>query len=207
MRTSLIALLIIIIPAMLLLSGCTEIRPEMPISWVEGANVSMQNNTAVTNESAEIVPAPTPKPSCEDWAKTLFPEQWVFKQDVTEDPKLTRAVLYLYQGVWKDKLTISGTSKTKIMLGSETGENIKYYYTKPIYVTSDQSQYGFSYYKKIIDEEGNVLGADYFKIRPVFKVLYDTSKDELNADNNTVKTRYLSLLMVEPNFMNCTRGE
>ena len=124
---------------------------------------------------------------------------------MTQDPKLTREVLSLREGSWKDGSGIRGISSAKIQLGSETGENVNYYYTKPIFITV--KDYGFSYYKKVISSQGIVLGEDSFMINPVFKVMYDTVKEEKNPQNMTVKIRYLSLLIVSPNLVNCTRVE
>ena len=142
--------------------------------------------------------------SCEEWAKTLFPEQWVFSQDVTDDPKLTGEILSLREGKWKDGAMIRGTSSTKIMLGSAKGENLNYYYAKPMY-PGLESKYGFTYSEEIIDNRGNIFGDNTFTIRPVFKVLADLVKNESNPWGYEIMMRHLSLLMVEPNFVSCER--
>jgi len=143
--------------------------------------------------------------NCTEWARSLFPDQWVFKQDVTEDPKLTREVLTMQEGRWKDGSFIRGLSSTKIEVGSQKGENMAYYYTRPIYVTVDQEKHGYSYAEQVINSQGVFLGENTFKIRPVFRVHYDLTKEEKDASNTTIKMRYLTLLIVEPNILSCNK--
>lgn len=194
--------IIILLVFLILINGCAVTQREVS----EGPEPIV----FVLNESAEEEPEPVveeeePIVSCEEWAESLFPEQWVFNQDVSQDPELTREVLGLRAGEWSDGSTIKGTSSTKIEKGSETGENINYYYTKPIFQGMKGDKYGFLYSDKVIDEEGNVLGENSFKIRPVFRVIHDTTKDELNAWDHPVKIRYLSLVIKEPGFVSCEK--
>jgi len=206
MKKTTFTLAAILLAFMVLLNGCMpQEQQNQPLPGQEKrtAEVPAVNNTT---------PAPAKAPreeklSCEEWAASLYPEQWVFQQDVTQDPKLTREVLSLREGSWKDGSGIRGISSAKIQLGSETGENVNYYYTKPIFITIDAEKYGFSYYNKVVSQQGIVLGENSFRIRPVFKVLYDTVKDENNTQNITYRIRYLSLLIVSPNLENCTRVE
>jgi hypothetical protein len=183
-----------------LISGCAITTPE----------ITSQPNTivekSVENKSVQPVEKPVVKElNCSDWARSLFPEQWVFQQDVTHNPVISGEVLSLRQGRWRDGSAIRGTSSTKIQPGSEKGENIHYYYTRPIFIAMEQDKYGYSYSEKVIDAQGNLLGENSFKIRPVFKVLFDTVKEEKDAYNNTISMRYLSLLIAEPNLLSCEK--
>lgn len=161
----------------------------------------------VVNESAEEpVPPADEEPviSCEEWAQSLFPEQWVFQQDVSQDPKLTKNPLSLREGVWADGTTIGGLSSTMVEKGSEAGENINYYYARPIFISVQE--YGYTYSRTVIDKEGNILGTNSFKINPVFKVIHDTVKNEENAFGHPIKVRYLSLVIKEPNTVDCVKA-
>jgi len=189
--------LILLFVLVIIISSCTPPEPAVPLA-----------QTPEAEKLVETQPEETPaeeKMNCTEWARSLFPEQWVFKQDVTEDPALTREVLTMQEGRWKDGSVIRGLSSTKIELGSQKGENMAYYYTRPIFVAMDQEKQGYSYAETVIDSTGVFLGDDTFKIRPAFRVHYDLTKEEKDASNTTIKMRYLTLLIVEPNILSCDK--
>ena len=125
--------LILFLVLLILITGCgvryiqdTAPEPEEKEEIVEEEPIEEEE---VEEEIVEEEPM-----TCEEWAKSLFPVQWIFRQDVTNDPKLTRNPLLLIEGKWKDDTTIGGSSSTSVKKGAETGENINYYYTKPIFI-------------------------------------------------------------------------
>ena len=189
----------------LVLTACSQVEPEPPIEVETEQEVAEEvveeevEEEVVEEEPVEEEPVIT----CEEWAEELFPVQWVFKQDVTNDPRYERNPLTLRDGKWQDNVTIGGTSSSKVAKGSETGENINDYYTKPIYITIQE--FGYTYNKQVIDEEGNILGVDTFKIRPVFREIHDKVEDEENSYGDTIQIRYLSLVIKEPGFVSCDK--
>ena len=186
---------VIVIILATLISGCA-VQEEQP---------SQVTEKEIPNEIPKPV-VPVKELNCTDWAKSLFPEQWVYKQEADQDPELTKELLVLSGATWRDGSTIRGTSTTKIQRGIEKGENVNYYYTKPIFVAMDQDKYGYAYSEKIMDGWGNVLAENSFKIRPVFEVMYDNVKEEQDYQNNTVHTRYLSLSIAEPIIISCEKN-
>jgi len=196
-----ILFLALLILLLILITGCL---PRPPVTAPEPISQEKTTEQPTVDAAENKSMAEEKLLSCEDWARTLFPEQWVFNQEVTQDPKLTGEILGLREGKWKDGAMIRGTSSTKIMLGYEKGENLNYYYTKPMY-PSLEHKYGFIYSEQVIDNKGNILGANAFTIRPAFKVLADLVKNESNPWGYEIKMRHLSLLLVEPNFLSCER--
>ena len=208
----LFVLVIALVMILLFISGCASVRPgaesetlEEPVEEKEAPVAEGVVEEAEPAFEDEIVEEEALVLTCEEWAASLFPVQWVFNQDVTQDPALTKEVLGLRQGEWKDGSTIKGTSYTSIKKGSETGENINYYYTKPIFIALPYEKHGFSFSEKVIDDKGTVLGENYFMIRPVFRVIHDAVEEEADRQGNPIKVRYLSLVVVEPNFVSCEK--
>ncbi|MBW2991572.1 hypothetical protein KY348_07795 [Candidatus Woesearchaeota archaeon] len=196
---------ILLIILLVLISACSQVEPEINEEPVVAAAEEEHVQEEVVETVNETIEEQEPVITCEEWAESLFPMQWVFNQEVTDDPGLTKEILGLREGTWKDDFMIKGTSSTKIEMGSKTGENINYYYTRPIFPGMKEDNYGFIYSKKIIDVQGNVLGENTFHIRPVFRIIYDTVKDEKNKWGDPIKVRYLSLVIVEPNFISCEK--
>lgn len=191
------ALVFILIAALLLVVGCAIEKSEAPIIRTEP--------TVQPAENEPVVPElPKPELSCEDWAKSIFPDQWVYAQTVTHEAQLARENLVLRDAKWKDGADIRGTSFTKVSKGSLQGENINYYYSRPMYPGLEE-KYGYSYSEDVIDSQGTILGRNAFTLRPYFRIIADLVEDENNTMGYAVKTRYLSLAMIEPNILSCER--
>ena len=191
--------LILLLVLMVVLIGCTTVRPGVdkePRLEEEVIEEEVEAEEEVIEEEVE-----EPEPTCEEWAESLFPAQWVFNQDVSHDPKLTKEIIGLREGKWRDNSSIKRTSSTKIELGSGPGENRNYYYTRPIFPGMKEENYGFVYL------EGSLGVTNTFHIRPVFRVIRDTVKDERNERDDLIKVRYLSLRVQEPGFISCERGD
>jgi len=195
-------IMVLLLVLSILITSCSQLQEEIPLyertgGEAEEAGEEGQEEGVEEPEEQEL--------SCEEWAESMFPSSWVFLQEVTQDPILTKEILGLREGTWSDGAMIRGTSSTKIQKGSEAGENINYYYSKPIFPGLDEEKYGFLYSEKIIDDKGTVLGENSFKIRPVFKVFTDIVKDEENKWGDPIKIRYLTVTIVEPNIVSCER--
>lgn len=187
-----------------LLTGCA-----MQLSEPEELSISpktpSENKPAEGNQMPGEAGSGKAGLSCEEWAASMLPYIWVFSQDATQDPKLTREVISLRQGTWQDGSMIKGLSSTKVELGSKPGENTNYYYSRAIYLGMNQTQHGFTYSERAMNKDGVVLGYNTFKIQPVFRATYDTTLDEKDISNITIKVRYLGLAIVEPNIILCEK--
>ncbi|MBN2459241.1 hypothetical protein JXB28_03065 [Candidatus Woesearchaeota archaeon] len=189
----------IMMMAVFLLAGCDKIEMQKePVVVVD------DSFSAPVDEPPVLQEQPEPVVSCEEWAISVFPEQWVYAQTVTNEVQLARESLVLIDGKWKDGSVIRGTSFTKVAKGSLQGENINYYYAKPMYPGLEE-KYAYAYSEDVIDQQGTILGKNAFSIRPYFRVIADLTEDENNTQGYPVKTRYLSLVMVEPNMLSCER--
>jgi len=109
--------------------------------------------------------------SCEEKAKELFPENITVKYRFLEDISPSSDYTGQY-GKWKDGSSFSGNSHEFIFLreGKNKGENINYYY-----MTYPDRAF-FRYYKKIINEEGIVLGSNEFTVNFVLKPIPNSKR-------------------------------
>jgi hypothetical protein len=191
------AIIFILIITLFMLASCAIEKDREPIIRNQPTVQPAENEPAVPEQ-------PKPELSCEDWVKSMFPEQWAYAQTATHEAQFTRENLVLQDAKWKDGSSIRGASFTKVAKGSLQGENINYYYSRPMYPGLEE-KYGYSYSEDIIDPQGTILGKNAFTLRPYFRIIADLVKDENNTMGYAVKTRYLSLAMVEPNILSCER--